>query len=137
MMDAVPPPAPGLTAPAQDPLSTLRWESRVLLIFAEDPADAARQNAILATSVVGLRDRAVTVFVINAGVVTRDGQADTTAPASFQGYRTSAAGFEAVLIGLDGGLKQRWTDPVPAKTLFAVIDAMPMRRQELRQQSDG
>ncbi|MEL6830176.1 MAG: DUF4174 domain-containing protein [Pseudomonadota bacterium] len=41
------------------------------------------------------------------------------------------------LIGLDGGLKQSWRDapPKPAE-VFALIDAMPMRRQELRQAAD-
>lgn len=41
--------------------------------------------------------------------------------------------FAVALIGLDGGEKQRWTEPVPAATLFAAVDAMPMRRRELRE----
>jgi len=37
------------------------------------------------------------------------------------------------LIGLDGEIKQTWRDQVPsAETVFALIDAMPMRQQELQ-----
>ena len=35
------------------------------------------------------------------------------------------------LIGLDGGVKEKWYEPVPNDELFAIIDAMPMRAQEM------
>lgn len=44
--------------------------------------------------------------------------------------------FTVALIGLDGGEKQRWTEPVPPATVFAAVDAMPMRRRELRERGD-
>ncbi len=42
--------------------------------------------------------------------------------------------FEAVLVGKDGGEKLRSADPIGPDRLFAIIDAMPMRRQEMRTQ---
>ena len=37
------------------------------------------------------------------------------------------------LIGLDGDIKRVWRDEMPdAETVFALIDAMPMRQQELQ-----
>ncbi|NMG19341.1 hypothetical protein DP116_07665 [Brasilonema bromeliae SPC951] len=39
----------------------------------------------------------------------------------------------AVLVGKDGGVKRRETTPVQAKAIFDEIDAMPMRRQEMRE----
>ena len=39
--------------------------------------------------------------------------------------------FEAILVGLDGGVKERWDRYVTQEDLFAAIDAMPMRQSEL------
>ncbi|WP_306012848.1 MULTISPECIES: DUF4174 domain-containing protein [unclassified Allomuricauda] len=40
--------------------------------------------------------------------------------------------FEIILIGLDGGIKLRKNDIVSQEELFSTIDAMPMRRNEMR-----
>jgi hypothetical protein len=40
--------------------------------------------------------------------------------------------FEIILIGLDGGIKLRKNDIVSREELFSIIDAMPMRRNEMR-----
>ena len=42
--------------------------------------------------------------------------------------------FEFVLIGKDTGVKKRWEKDLPQDALFQVIDAMPMRQYEMRQQ---
>ena len=39
--------------------------------------------------------------------------------------------FEVILIGLDGGIKLRQTDVLTKEALFSIVDAMPMRRNEL------
>ena len=41
--------------------------------------------------------------------------------------------FEAVLVGKDGGEKLRTDTPITPERLFETVDAMPMRRQEMRQ----
>lgn len=46
--------------------------------------------------------------------------------------RFGAPAFSVVLIGKDGGEKLRRTTPLPPEELFAVVDAMPMRRAEMR-----
>ncbi|WP_229376851.1 DUF4174 domain-containing protein [Fibrella aquatilis] len=38
--------------------------------------------------------------------------------------------FAGYLIGKDGGLKHRFTTPIATNELFALVDAMPMRRAE-------
>lgn len=43
--------------------------------------------------------------------------------------------LEFVLIGKDRGVKRRWEGRVPQEQLFQVIDAMPMRRFEMRQKA--
>lgn len=40
------------------------------------------------------------------------------------------------LIGKDGGVKARWDKAVSNEDLFAIIDAMPMRRSEMRSGRD-
>ena len=40
--------------------------------------------------------------------------------------------FKIILIGLDGGIKLAQQEVLPAGVLFETIDAMPMRRAELR-----
>ena len=42
--------------------------------------------------------------------------------------------FEIILIGKDTGVKARWKTDFTQDELFARIDAMPMRRFEMRQQ---
>jgi hypothetical protein len=39
--------------------------------------------------------------------------------------------FQVLLIGKDGGVKLRSSEPVSMKDLFGLIDSMPMRRQEI------
>ena len=41
--------------------------------------------------------------------------------------------FEVILIGLDGGVKLRQEDVLSQKKLFQIIDAMPMRRSEMKE----
>jgi len=44
--------------------------------------------------------------------------------------------LEFVLIGKDTGVKMRWTNDFTQEDLFSRIDAMPMRRFEMRQQRE-
>ncbi|HMQ58040.1 MAG TPA: DUF4174 domain-containing protein [Rhizobiaceae bacterium] len=44
-------------------------------------------------------------------------------------------GFTTVLIGKDGGVKYRAGEAVSARKLFALIDAMPMRKAEMEAQA--
>ena len=45
--------------------------------------------------------------------------------------------LEALLLGLDGGEKRRAALGTELRSLFLQIDAMPMRRQELRERAAG
>lgn len=41
--------------------------------------------------------------------------------------------FEIILIGLDGGMKLRQQELLETKKLFDIIDSMPMRKAEMRE----
>ena len=48
-----------------------------------------------------------------------------------------AEAFQVELLGRDGGVKARWDNLVGVAELWAKIDAMPMRRRELREAAAG
>ncbi len=45
--------------------------------------------------------------------------------------------FQVELMGKDGGLKARWDNLVGVSELWAKLDAMPMRRRQLREAAAG
>lgn len=51
-------------------------------------------------------------------------------------YKVARNAFTVLLIGKDGGIKLRSVEPVRPERLFAIIDAMPMRQEEMHRRSD-
>lgn len=106
-----------------------RWQKRLLLVAAPTAAQAdfQRQKQLLATDPASLQERDLLVL---------DVPYDQLAPADQQYLRQQLqlklSGFEVVLIGKDGGVKERSTHPLAPAALFRTIDQMPMRRQEMR-----
>ena len=52
-------------------------------------------------------------------------------------FKPEAKGLTIILVGKDGTEKGRWTQPLDPGGLFALIDTMPMRQQEIRDASDS
>ncbi|MEM9288183.1 MAG: DUF4174 domain-containing protein [Pseudomonadota bacterium] len=46
-------------------------------------------------------------------------------------------GWQVILVGLDGGVKQRWNRIVTEEDVFGLIDTMPMRQREMKARSGG
>jgi Domain of unknown function (DUF4174) len=120
-------------------LDGYRWQNRLLLVFAPD-ADSARyrrQQEMLLGAEWGLNERdMVIIFVIRDAVSTKGRPAAPVAAVDLR----DADGvlpheFRVVLIGKDGGVKLRQEEPISAADLFALIDSMPMRKQEMGQRS--
>ena len=117
-------------------LSAVQWDNRVLVLFAEagDERYGEQQNLLNAVR-DGLAERDMLVLgVTGQSVATLFGNLasfDVDAVRRTAG-RNSAEPFEVVLIGKDGGVKKRWTMPVSPEALFTIIDAMPMRANEMR-----
>lgn len=89
-------------------LSAYRWRHRVLVIDTPSPEseEHRRQAEALAAAAAGLQERHVQVVTQAAKV------------------------FRVRLVGKDGGVKLDQATPVEVPALFALIDAMPMRRAE-------
>ncbi len=105
-------------------LEQLRWHNRVLLLFADDPTtpELQKQKAVLEKAADGLAERDVEVYRITGSL-----PQNTTLRLKFGIDKP----FAVVLIGKDGGRKLRATKPVNASELFALIDNMPMRKDEM------
>ena len=99
-------PAAGLALPD---LAAHQWRHRVLVIDAPEltTEDYRRQMAWLDVAKAGLKERHVEIVT------------------------QTAKTFRIRLVGKDGGVKLDRGDPVDIPTLFALIDAMPMRRAEM------
>ena len=98
-------------------LKDYRWKARVAVVFGSDKL-AKKQREILRGE--GMRERDLVVL---AGT-----------PAMAKRFElASSRAFAFVLVGKDGGVKLvRRKAPITRKELFATIDAMPMRRDEMR-----
>ncbi|MBJ6108038.1 DUF4174 domain-containing protein [Hymenobacter sp. BT523] len=124
-----------LRAQAPKPMSlpqTLRasqWKKRVLLVAAPNAqqADFRQQQALLATQQAALAERD---FLVLPVLYEQLSAADTQFLTREIGIKPPA--FAAVLIGKDGGVKERSGRPMKPENLFGTVDKMPMRRQEMR-----
>ncbi|MEM7809640.1 MAG: DUF4174 domain-containing protein [Planctomycetota bacterium] len=127
-------------APPPIDLADFRWDSRLLLVFADrDDPRLAEQNRRLAERAPDLLDRdlqIVRVFPDGGEVQMPGANGEVFDGASAESMRerfdVAAESFLVVLVGLDGGGKERYVEPVDLDVVFAAIDAMPMRQQELR-----
>jgi hypothetical protein len=50
-------------------------------------------------------------------------------------FGATRAAFRVVLVGKDGGTKLAQSSPILPDALFGAIDAMPMRRDEMRRRT--
>jgi hypothetical protein len=119
-------------------LEQFQWKNRVLVIFADkDNSRAARQENQLLSARSDLEERDMVVFKLGGTEIrplfgaaeNLDGDAvrdELGGP--------EAGEFAAVLIGKDGTVKLRVSEPVSNGELFAIIDSMPMRAAEVTKQ---
>ncbi len=100
-------PTAGLALPD---LAAHQWKHRVLIIDTPSMQAAPYLQQIRAfdAAAAGLKERDLEVIT-----------------------QTSAPAFRVRLVGKDGGVKLDRSTPMTTDALFAVIDAMPMRQDEL------
>ena len=130
-------PLEGKTAPVNS-MTNYAWNNRVLVVFADEPSkqlDAQRSE--LAGQERELADRDMVVFAVigDRQIVPLFGDAPPSDEASKIRQKFDVplhAPFAVLLIGKDGGVKWRDQRPARPEELFALIDTMPMRKQEMR-----
>ncbi|WP_434729820.1 DUF4174 domain-containing protein [Rhizobium binae] len=117
-----------------DSLAAFQWKNRVFILFADrDNARAARQENQLLADRSALDERDMVVLKVSGGKVralfgaadSLDGEAirhDLEGP--------EAGEFAGYLLGKDGTVKLKLSEPITNGELFAIIDSMPMRAAE-------
>jgi hypothetical protein len=130
-----------------------QWENRLLIVGREGASelqrkrDGSRFSRVFDRRASGLAERKLIVFDDYAQrpemravpaislAVGADGVASLNMLqlSAFEHMRPAEGeGFQMILIGLDGEVKQRWDGPVSEEMVFAAIDAMPMRRSQVQ-----
>ena len=123
------------TAP-EKPLAQYRDKNRVLLVFAPTLPDPAytEQTRLWKGEKAGFEERQLVVVPVLADVKTVEGVAPSTLAKK---YNVDPRTFAVVLIGKDGHDAFRAVKPVKPEALYGVIDAMPMRRAEMKRPPAG
>ena len=121
--------------PSPTTLSQLRDTYRPLLIFASRPDDPGllAQMHRLKDSAAGLETREVLLIAIpfNNPSPTDVSLTPAEALAARRRFGVAPADFTVILLGKDGGEKLRSRNPVSFEKLRDLIDAMPMRQDEM------
>lgn len=95
---------------------------RKLLIFGSDAQEqlVQAQLSILNKETIGLKDRAIKIILIKKDDLLH------------KKYAVKEGIFMVVLIGKDGSEKFRTGAVLLTQKLFSIIDAMPMRQSEMK-----
>ena len=118
-------------------LNQYQWKNRLLLVFASHGDEPAYKTfkAEIEARAEGVKERDLLV-----GEVLERGQSyfaggpiePQSADALRRRFSVREQPFTVLLIGKDGELKMRREIPTSVTEIFAIIDAMPMRKQERR-----
>lgn len=112
-------------------LRDLQWQHRILVV--NEPREADALLDLLSANEAAFEDRQLIWFVLQ-GKTVKTNYVETIDDELVQNIRRQLAiGLkEVLLIGLDGGVKAR-ENHVDLEALYAMIDAMPMRRAQQRE----
>ncbi len=98
----------------------MQSDQRQLLIFGDNQPEFKKQLDLLKQDSIALTDRDLVIYTHHEGSTFH------------KKYDIKPDQFAIILIGKDGGEKLRSFTVVQSKTLFALIDSMPMRKAEMR-----
>ena len=114
------------------------WERRLLLLFASERGDRFdRQMALVATPQFRQRDFDL-IEVVGNEPIRIDGVAhDTPTAAELRRLYRVVGDFAVRVVGKDGGVKLESRRFVTMEQLAELVDAMPMRRQEMQERGES
>ncbi|MFO7738870.1 MAG: DUF4174 domain-containing protein [Desulfatiglandaceae bacterium] len=123
-------------------LSQFQWKNRLLLLFAPSPTHPSfdQLHKSLQVRNAGVKDRDLVVFEIfesDRSTMNNDSLDPQTARSLREEFSVSQGEFRVILIGKDGGIKLKRQSQTRLEDIFSLIDAMPMRREEMRQKSEN
>lgn len=117
-------------------ISDYQWKNRlvVLLTDSQDSQMYQLQLKDLKTDLQGLKERKILVITLtpNYQITGIDNGIEQKAVLNFKKLKKETDGFEVILVGLDGYIKLQQSKLLTHQELFAQIDRMPMRRDEIK-----
>ncbi len=131
---------PSMTMDAQQTglttLSAQRDQTRPLLIFGPTPGDPQLeiQLRILAEHAAEAQERQIVAIALpyNNPSPSALQLSGSDAEAARRRFHVAPGEFTVILLGKDGGAKLRSGKPIPMAKLEETIDAMPMRKEEMK-----
>jgi hypothetical protein len=125
------------SAASASDLDGYRWQNRPLLVFAPSPDDARlltmrdrwrdARSGIAERDMIGVALDPLLAFDLD----NTEPLPTIDAPRLRASQAVADNAFLVLLIGKDGAVKAQWDAPVSLQRVFEIIDAMPMRRQEM------
>ena len=121
-------------------LSRYQWKNRLLFLFAPDrshPMYVALHKSIAAhTAQVAERDLVVfEVLEFDPSPVKKDAVDPENVRLLREKFDVDRGEFTVILVGKDGGTKLNRKTRTSLKDIFALIDSMPMRQEEMRRKT--
>lgn len=125
------------TASGKADLSEYQWKNRLIVILTDDAENPIleKQQTAFEKEKAGMAERKLLVFLIfpekdkefvkkTSGMIFSD--------ELYSKYKKHDKPYQIHLLGLDGRIKLSQTGYLSTRKLFSIIDAMPMRREEIR-----
>lgn len=98
-------------------LSNYKWENRLLVVPDMESEVVSKQQQLFDKNPAQNKDRKLLLLKINDPKILKD-------------LKLKNDKYSMVLIGLDGYVKNRYSDVTEMSDIYDVIDAMPMRQSE-------
>ena len=118
-------------------LEAFQWKNRIILVFAPSSNSDAYKGQMqeFGGQEDGILDRDLIILELFENGESRRGKTFLSKPVAPRMRRQFDVGegeFVLILIGKDGTVKLRSNHPVSTSNIFGLIDAMPMRQEEMR-----
>lgn len=120
-----------------EPLDSYRWKNRLIIASVASDEARAQTAAALAANRAKLEERDLKVIDVSSGPARIPGtlRLDSRRSSALrERLKLTDAETVLVLIGKDGGEKARQREALQLARWFALIDGMPMRRDEMRRE---
>ena len=129
------------SASAQSPLELHHWQERVILLFApeQNHVSLRQQYTLLTAEMEKVTDRDLVFYRIFAktGIAPDEKPLNKEAVEGLrERFQVPKDQFAVILVGKDGTEKLRRTEVIRSAEIFDLIDTMPMRRAEMRRDSN-
>lgn len=121
-------------------LSQFQWKNRLLFLFApsRDHPLFNKLHQSLLFQEAEVADRDLIIFeILESGPssMNKNDLDPQTAQSLRKKFDTPLGKFTVILVGKDGGVKLKRQAQTQLTDIFALIDSMPMRQEEMRQKS--